>query len=337
MPIRASTAFAKTPHGAPASPFPFPLLGLAALLTLGLGACERAFVNEVDIDLPDNERQLVVEAYVRPDDTSFVYVSRTQDINAERDLGLVAGATVTLSVDGREAARFTERRVDGGARFGFGEEDGVPEYFAVVDEALFVVGAAFTLAVEAPGGDRATATQPVPGGGTLTDVTVRALDFETRLGFTARPGAGAADFLLTGDAIDYRGRDFDTLGNPGRFDTTYSPLRFSTGEDFDYVGYGERFPVQTAAASPRATVVNISDRSFPGCPAGDDDCTPEPRLRLRLTGLNPLAADYFEALQQIEQTDGNPFVEPVALPSAFEGARGMLVVESRVEEVVVAL
>ena len=327
MRLDAKAASAKTRH---------PLAYASLLLAVGLAACEGAFVNEVDVDLPDNERQLVIEAYVRPGDTSFAYVTRTRDINAERGLDAVAGATVVLSVGGEEVARFAERLVDGGDRFGLGEEAAVPEYFAVVDAGLFVAGAAFTLAVEAPGGDRAAATQPVPGAGTLADVAVRALDFETRLSFTARPEAGAADFLLTGDAIDYRGRDFDTLGNPGRIDTTYSPLRFSTGEDFDYVGYGERFPVQTAAVTPRATVVTIN-RSFPGCPPDDDDCTPVPRLRLRLTGINPLAADYFEAVQQIEQTDGNPFVEPVALPSAFEGARGMLVVESRVEEVVVRL
>ena len=335
MPLLPAPAFAKTRHDA--APLAAAAAWLLALLVaMGGSGCEDAFVTEVDVDLPDNERQLVIEAYLRPGDTSFVYVTRTQDINDRGELAVVPGATVTLAVGGEEVARFAERPVDGRSIGSAEEERSVLEYYARVDERFFEAGAALTLTVVAPDGDRATATQPVPGGGELRDVSVRAGDFEGRTTFTIAPEPGAADFLLAGTLTAYSPSVYDSSGRPAAFDTVVSAISFSTGEDFDYVFYGERFRVETAGAAEIASVVDFS-ASFFGCFGADCPDAPRPILRLRATGVNTLAADYFEALQQIRQTDGNPFVEPVALPSAFEGARGMLVVESRVEEVVVGL
>lgn len=295
---------------------------------LSLMGCEDTFVNEVEVDLPDNERQLVIEATLRPGDTSFAYVTRTRDVNDDRGVVGVADAEIVASVEGREVARFVERTVLAGAGFSFGDEAEFLEYYAVVPAEHFVAGAAFTLEVEVPGGVRATASQPCPGRATMSGLRLRAADFDTRLTVTLEGAVTRGGYLLSGEAYQYL-TAFDSLGEPsGAFDTIADPLRFSTGEDFDYVEYGERFPVISVGGGTTAVVADVRG-GFSGCASDDCDDFPRAAGQIRVIGINRLAADYYEALQQLEQTDGNPFVEPVALPNAFAGGRGMLVVESR--------
>lgn len=305
------------------------LLPASILLSaaVGLSACTDAFVTEVDIDLPDNARQLVIEATVRPDDTSYVYVTRTRDLNETGDSPPVAGAAVTLSVGGEEVARFGERAVSNQYLLSSGSNESLVEYFALVPAGVITPGTAVTLRVEAADGEVATATEVSPPPAAISDAAIRAGDFDARLTLELLGEGEGGHYLLTGDVLSYRPTDYDSLGSPTGFDTIVDPARFSTGEDIDYVGYGERFPARSVGGEAAAVVVDVSGNLY-RCTGSDCADRPEPVVRLRAVGLNPLAADYYEALQQFEQTDGNPFVEPVALPSAFEGARGMLIMES---------
>lgn len=304
-------------------------LVLAGATAFGIAACEDAFTTEVDVDLPASERELVIEATVRPGDSSFVYVSRTRGILEDFAYEHVGGAEVTLRVDAREVATFTEAT---------SANTGVSRYGARVPDGLFVPGAVFELTVVSPRGERAVAQQTAPAPGRLRSVSASGQDYSKALTFTVEDAAGEAGYLVEAYYTSYV-ISADTTRPPAeRFDSTVAPMYLSTGEDFDYVDYDFRFTTTDAgfADATAAFRLNASPTSIIGCGAGCEDL-PRNRVRVSLRTVNRQAAAYYDGLRQLDLTYGNPFVEPIVLPRGFEGARGMMILEGGVSEVSVAV
>ncbi len=301
------------------------VIAAAGTVALSLTACQDAFTTDVDVDLPASERELVIEATVRPGDTSYVYVSRTRSILEDFTYDHVGGAEVTLRADGREVATFTE----GSPALG-----GVARYGARVSDELFVPGAVFELTVVSPRGERAVARQAVLAPGRLRSVSASGQEWSKAMTFTIDDGAGESGYLVEAYYTSYY-LVFDTTRPPAeRFDSTVSPMDLSTGEDFDYVDYDFRFTTTDAGFANASAAFRLNGRaqSISGC---GGLCEDQPRdvVRVTLRTVNREAATYFDGLRQLDLSQGNPFVEPIILPRGFEGARGMFILEGGVSEV----
>ena len=307
----------------------------AVVAAAALTACADAFVTEVDVDLPEAARELVVEAYLRPDDTSFVYVSRTVGILDPEGYDNVSDAAIALEVDGEPVATFAEAP----ARLSSARGDlpnGFSEYAAVLPAERFAPGARFRLTATAPGGETVVAEEVVPAAGRLRSVSVTEREFDGAIAFTIEDAAGASGYLVEGTSVRYfPGFDPETREPNGEVDSSASPLDFFTGEDFDYLEYGERFTTGDAGFEGGAGSFRLGAYFGGGGGCFGEECAdvPRPKLRLRLRTINPAAVEYLQALRQAAEAEFNPFVEPVVIPSAFEGGRGVLAVMTAAEEV----
>ena len=312
--------FRKTRHPLTAA------LGVAT--ALGLGACTNAFTTDVDVDLPASERELVIEATVRPGDSSRVYISRTLGILESFEYVNVAGAEVTLAVDGRAVATFKERLVENITYGPSGERGALSEYSARVPDALFVPGAVFELKVVSPRGERAVARQTVVTPGQVRSVSVTGRDYGTAITFTIDDGVGESGYLVEANSTSYYPQ-YDTLYQPtGQFDSTTSRMYLYTGEDIDYVGYDLRFTATDAGFANASSTFRLNANSQSSY-CGGSGCPDAPRDKVEvvLRTVSREAVEYYQALQQLYDTEGNPFVEPIVLPRGFEGGRGMLILE----------
>ncbi len=307
------------------------------VLTSGFGGCTDAFVTDIDVPLPDAGEELVIEATLRPDDTSYVYVTRPIALNGGGDVVGVPDASVSLRIDGATVATFeeVERKVTSGSQHIFydGSEDdldsldAVSVYLAVLPDELFAPGKVFELEVTPPGGESTTARQPVPTPGDFRSITLSEREFEVSIGFTIEDAPGGGAYMMEGEQIYYT-RAYDSTGqDAGQLDSSITDLRFSTGDEFDYVDYDTRFYTRDGGFEGGAAAFRL-DTYLPSSCSGCDD-VPNSRLVLAFRTVNPLAVEYYDALRSLYDSKDNPFVEPVVIPSAFEGGRGMLIVQSR--------
>ena len=309
------------------------------LLSLGLlSGCEDFFVKDIPLEDVDQSGKLNIEAYLKGGDSSFVYITRTYGV-LERDTVInVPGARLELRINGREVGQWTEiaRQVNT-SRFGLGGNLRVSEYATLLNQDDFLPGNQVELIITTPEGETVRGTQVVPGIGSITSINVlpREQNFTTTVTFTIQDPPGENAFFVTGNSISYFWREDFTSDPPVQvLDSFENILSFETGTDIGMQFYGNRFSV-TDAGFPNASasfplISNINTRN--GCEDfGNDpecDALPRPKVRLRLVTVNRSAGDYWDAIFALYNADGNPFVEPIVLPSSFENAFGVMVVES---------
>ena len=317
----------------------------AAAITVAAAAltgCADKFLQDVDLELEQSEVELLAEAYIQPGDTSYVFLDRTYRIDEEEGPRGVPGATVRLLVDGEPVTTFAEVSLEVGSYYsGGGSGDSTAVYVAAVAESLLPVGARVRLEIAAPDGMSMYSEASVPPAPRVEQLTVRpGLYGNVRFSLSLDDAPGPDGYLIEGErrfeVADYYA-DADT--SPAyRYDTLRSEFSFETGDEIDYFYHGYRYSVSDESfdgSRAALTFDGYAGGSYSSGGQATDSLLDEGVLRIAT--VDPLAVEYLRGLALADWNEGNPFVEPVILPTSFVGGRGMLILKSRVVEARVAL
>lgn len=263
---------------------------------------------EVNPDRLNREAaKLVVTCFLSPQDTVLaVKVNRTQPVLGEStnfsNTGInVSDATVTLSESGQSVTL----RYD--ARLGY--------YQAPTGQLPVAVGRTYALAVQTPVGEQARASCTVPASVALTSVVLDS-STENQFGRQHRryfvrarwtDPAGQANYYLTTGMYKFLINDPKV---PGK-------------EQFSYLSLGENN--NNGLLTDRNTDGRemISERLFMNIGYYSNNS----QAKISGVSVNLLTTDqayyqYLDAIDRQSEASGNPFAEPVPIPSNIQGALG---------------
>lgn len=291
---------------------------LSVCLIFWLMGCD-SLRREVDPDRLNREAaKLVVTCFLSPQDTVLaVKVSRSQPVLEENTGFSYAGinvpdATVMLSEGGRSVTL----RYD--ARLGY--------YQAAISQLPVVVGRTYTLAVQTPTGERAEANCTVPESIALNEIVLDSA-IANDFGLTVkryyarlrwRDPAGKPNFYqLVGDN-EYTQRSwYQPSPNTPIRDTLYQ-LRgnwlFDNGSTSTDIGRdGQELVSVRGRLAMFYTFIN-GQQELSSRPVG--------QLNAYLLHVDENYYRYYDAVERQSQVSGNPFAEPVPVPSNIQGALG---------------
>ncbi|UHG91639.1 DUF4249 domain-containing protein [Spirosoma oryzicola] len=292
------------------------LIGLTGLLT----GCD-SLRNEVDPSVLGAESpRLVVHGFLSPQSRVLaVRVTRSQTVVGDSVGGAVTiddsladeaddvvDAVVTISEGGRSV----------NLRY---KANGLPYYSARAGELLITVGKTYTLTVQTPNGERATSSCTIPGPVDLTSIRF--------------------DSLQSGRIQRYfvRARWYDVANQTNYYQVT-GAFRFIADcpECTTKPGYIEReeFSNLSFDDNSRGLLTDadgndemISGRAYLNG-ANVDTQLPFRRqyktatVTMNLLNIEPSYYQYWTAVIRQRRTRGNPFAEPVMIPSNIQGGLG---------------
>ncbi len=310
----------------------FTLLVLNSVYFLGCDSLRQ----EVNPDRLNREAaKLVVTCFLSPQDTVLaVKVTRSQPVLGngvnvtDSSLGLgVTDATVTLSeAEGGRSARLDFNNMPH-------ETNEIFPYYSVSARQLpIVVGHTYTLTVQTPAGERATSTCTVPGPVAITSVSLDSVT-ENQFGRQFKRYFVRSRWLDPASQINYYQvsgvfrflrvcQNCPTTQTQQREEFTY--LRFNGNSDFSD-NNGTLLTDRTADGG-----IMLSGRGFLGS-YFDNGGNAQPgfgvQYKTATVTMNLLNADqayyqYQDAVERQSQVSGNPFAEPVPVPTNIQGALG---------------
>ena len=317
------------------------VLATAALCVLvGATGCADKFLRDVDVDveLEGYEREYVLEAYVRAGDTARVFLDETYPVNEEAGPRAVPAATVVLTVDGEAVGDFRAVRARA-ARGDYGwygdldeDADSLTYYEAFLPTEALPAGAHVRIEVTLEGGTVLTAEDRMPAPlGEVTLATRRGQYDETQLTIGFRDLPGRQGYLLTGthtapEVAYFYDEDTRESGYRPTGDTLTETLTFETGGELDYFYHGRRYTTSDElfdGGDVTLLVGAYSNLTWRNYGAEDDD---DPGVaELEVAAMSLAGREYLWSLALADWNAGNPFVEPVVVPSNVEGGIGALI------------
>lgn len=285
-------------------------LSLLVFCSIHLSGCD-SLRQEVDPDRLNREAaKLVVACFLSPQDTLLaVKLIRTRTVLNDGSAGSsadnnVTNAIVTLS----EGGRTVTLGYDAKGNF----------YRASVRQLPVVAGRTYALTVQTPDGQRATSTCTVPGPVQPTGITFDSLT-ENQFGRQIKryfvrarwlDPAGQADYYLTTGS--YR---FAVPNAPGKEQLGY----LSVGNNNNGGLLTDRNNEGREMISERLFMSGISYSNNGQANYGRYKIT---NVLVNLFNTNQAYYQYMDAVARQSQVSGNPFAEPVPIPSNIEGALG---------------
>jgi len=285
---------------------------LASLLT-GLTAVYSGCVREVSPrNLPQASQKLVVHCYLSPQDTlitAVVNVSRT--VLGTKTPGTTQGSLASATVQLAEGGRTLALRYD--ARLGLHRGD--PHLFPIV------AGRTYTLTATLPGGESVTAQTTVPEAVSIVEAYIDSLpnrynqgqqDYFVRLSW--RDLAGRANFYRVGGDTEFGTRQPVFRPNqPPRDTLVRMTSQLTYPNDSPFLTDTDRDGRLLLAPRGRMTFAFVN---------GQLQARPPVIINAYLLHTDEAYYRYHDALRRQDQTDGNPFAEPVLLPSNIQGGLG---------------
>ena len=336
------------------------LFALLAALLAGVLGCD--FTPTFNVPLPDFEPALTINGTLVADSTVEVRVTvATDPYGPDRydDLFPVPdGAVVTLLQGGAVPKRLSLRSETCRRSLGWPEYESY-ECGAFVADAVVEAGATVTVRASAPGFPDAEATVAVPRhvpASVVIGPSVerplpndgKRLDTDLTVSFRDPPGPQRYGLLVVGEP--YTNTYVVTTCDDDR---TWTSCRDSTVEqriDPATVGYTTSDPVLLAGArtvpSTGTRFISFTDETFDGqartfalraqqfwYPSYSTD-EPEPPVGVWLVAADPTTFGAYQ-IAWFSGGEGNPFAEPVDLPSNVVGGYGLLgavaITEARAE------
>lgn len=292
------------------------ILGSALALLSGCGSDN--FSQIVEVDIPEHESRLVLNARVSSLDASLT--------------ALVANSLGILDTSGYDfpedaAVRFFRDGELIGGDFFF--SPGKLKYFLPLDEPLGTAPALYRMEVSAPGYEAISAEQRMP-----TTVAIQSLRFE-RDGAVDGEGrrADGIELQFTDPAGEenYYALEFYievSSGQPGG-DTLLFSSRIYAGTLDQIVQAGNEYEQIFTDKSFNGSSYTVSLYADQGAvPEG----FPDTRLIARLYSLSRDAFLYDLSLRQYYDAQDNPFAEPVTVHGNIEGGYGIFALSSVAEE-----
>ena len=312
----------------------FRLSSLSALLLLGTMACQN-LVTEIDpSNLPQMDRKLVVNGYLSPQDTVLaVSVSSSQTVLGDivsDSVNTVQEATVTLTSEGKTVtlAYNPQQRA----------------YLADAQQLPIQVGKTYTVRVDAPGFETVTSSctvpKPVPVSELKLDSTRNSTGSGSELTWTY--GVRAVWQDPAGETNYYRvvgyGECVSQIPRKGvaYIDST-TPKVLTRG----IIGFGrlEQFVSDQnqdgqLLVSVRGEVPLYFDYAYYDSTtqtnySGSHFYTKPLTLRISVLQTDENYYKYHRARQQQRQSQGNPFAEPILMPSNIQGGLGCFAAYNR--------
>ncbi|MCB0564433.1 MAG: DUF4249 domain-containing protein [Phaeodactylibacter sp.] len=286
-------------------------------LFLFTGCDSDNFSQIVEVDIPEHESRLVLNARVSSLDTGVTaLVANSLGILDTSAYYIPEDATVRLFRDGELL----------GNDFSFMQPK--LKYFLALDEPLGTAPALYQMEVSAPGYDPISAEQYMP-----VPTPIHSLKFE-RNGAIDDEGrrADGIEVQLTdpADEENYYALEFFyeiSEGQPGGDTITYSnPVYASTLDQI--VQYGYHYEQLFTDKSFNGSSYTVSLYTYEGTlPEGASNT----RLVARLYSLSRDAFLYDLSLRQYYDAQDNPFAEPVTVHSNIEGGYGVFALSSVTE------
>jgi hypothetical protein len=292
------------------------------VFALSCSGCEDRFFKEVDVDLQNPEEAFVLEATFQPGDSvMYTFLSRTSSVLAQQTSNLEKDARVELFINEQSAGQFQEVEVSH-----WSDTMLRPVYALPLDGVVTAAGDRVRLVAETAGAEvlsvadvlppkpmvlSATYLQNRPAGGLDGSEHSIRVELDDPAGIENR-----YRFRLT----VYSGFVFtDQQGNPT--DTLYSSYDISMqpGDEFSDGNFLE-YPIASDVTFDGRRITLVFGTNWePNSSGGEFEY-----LELTVLGMNMAAFDYDEALDAAYSAEGNPFAEPVVLPSYVSGGRGVL-------------
>ena len=280
------------------------------------------FLNEIDVDLENPEVDLVLESTILSSDTTvIVYFTRTRSILEEDASSLITNAVVELFLNDVSLGQLEEVVVNS-----WRDNEPVSVYQLELNGAQIGAGDQIRLEATTPEGEKVSAIEQMPAAANLVSATY--LENRQTVGYYYAdnslrvviddPSEEENRYVFIADE---RYRDLDPVSSSG-MDTIeiVRDIDLDPGDEFtdgDFILY----PISsdlTFNGSQNTVVLGINWE--PRMTSFNE----ETQLWVRLGAINKSAYDYDKALDAIFLSEGNPFAEPVVLPSSIEGGRGVL-------------
>lgn len=286
-------------------------LALSSLLALtGCGSLR----TEISPDILGLESaKLVVTGFLSPQDTVLaVKLTQSQtvlgdSISASLTDGNVTNATVTLS-DGSKTVSLRYKA------------NGYLYYSARAEQLPIITGRTYTLNVTTPEGRQASATCTIPPPVSLSTVGVDSLteNSRTRRYFvqaTWQDPAGQKNYYQTVGTLQMPVSQTTTASSTTVAGTTYSNLNF----DDDFRGlFDDSDTDGTKFTSGRAFIGNVAIASAVGFRRQFKGS----QISVSLLAVDATYYQYRSAVIRQGRVRGNPFAEPVLIPSNITGGLG---------------
>ncbi|RIV27390.1 DUF4249 domain-containing protein [Fibrisoma montanum] len=297
---------------------------LFAAGVLFLMACD-SLRQEINPDrLTTEPQKLVVSCFIAPGDTAVVVrVSRSQSVvgTTTPASSTVANALVTFS-DGTQSVTL---RVRDSQTYMYGILlSGFSEYWAKTSVMPIRAGQTYRLRVEAPGSPAVEAECTVPGPVALSSFTVdsavinnfgfTSTEYYVRLRWT--DPAGQANFYRVAGSNEY---SFTT-----RYTQPNRPPRDTTIRQIGQISFGNNLTVNDAGRDGQDMISGrgqlVASSSF--VTGQRQSVRPAGRVAVYLLNVDENYYRYHDAVERQAGTDGNPFAEPVPIPTNIRGGLG---------------
>ncbi len=286
------------------------------VLSIFLHSCsENSFTQVVEIDIPDHEEKLAFSMNIAEGDTLLsTFVSKSLEINADEVFPNFDNAKVQLFKDGE----FFKDLV-------FNPSN---ENYEIAIEPLINEQSTFTIEVEVPGFDKASASQRMP-----KDVEIKNLELEF--------DAGIDDYGDRIDVLSFNISDEAGKENYYGFEIfTFKIYEFDEEDVFiDHLYLYSNDPLIEEGRDGNGL---LSDNAFEG---GEYqvrlnidkwqlnlDGVKELVILARITSLSKDNYLFQKSLGQFYNADGNPFAEPVTVHNNIENGYGIFTCASKIEE-----
>lgn len=292
------------------------ILGIALALFSGCGP--DSFSQVVEVDIPEHESRLALNARVSSLDTGItVLVAHSLGILDTSDYDFPEDATVRLFRDGELL----------GGDFFFSPDK--LNYFLTLDEPLGAAPAFYRMEVSAPGYEAISGEQRMP-----VPVPIQVLRFE-RDGAIDDEGRRAdgieVQFSDPGGEENYYALEFFyevSSVQPGGDTLIFTNILYASTLD-QIVQYGYQYEQLFTDKSFNGSSYTVSLYLYQG---GIPEGVPGARLKARLYSLSRDAFLYDLSLRQYRDARDNPFAEPVTVHGNIEGGYGVFALSSVAEE-----
>ncbi|WP_266368441.1 DUF4249 domain-containing protein [Tellurirhabdus rosea] len=285
------------------------------LLVLLLGACD-SLRQEVDPSyLTKEPEKLVVMSFISPQDTMLrAVVSLSRPVLGEESNGFrfVANATLTIS-DGSREATFQQNSSQNAAQL---------FYFVRTKDFPIQAGRTYTLTVRAPDGRQVTARTTVPAPVTPQDLLLdstqtfrdgrRSKEYFVRLRWN--DPTGSANYYRVAGLFRYR------PASPAQAARAENLINFSRNEETRDLVDDRQNDGQLLISSRGFFLMGTTGTSTTFRQILDT--FREASFSVDLLHTDENYYRYHEAVTRQNQTGGNPFAEPVLIPSSINGGLG---------------
>ena len=270
---------------------------------------EDAFTQIVDIELPEHEPRLAIEALMFSENEEIdILVSNSRSVLSKEAFSVFPDADIQLSGTNLDGTAFTYLPDDGRHYAQLGMD------WAAADET-------YALDIQQADYPAISASQRMPEPPEIIEVTVEEDG-------ALSDGSGRQDEIVI-EIQDEPGVHYYAL--QAEVEEWFVDLNGDTLTGYYSVWLQSNDPILTYADVNRRGALICSDGAFDGTsyrfvtstwddlPIGRDNS----RLKIRVTSLSRDAYLYFLSLEQFREADGNPFAEPVTVHSNIEDGYGI--------------